>query len=360
LDLGYLLTLILPMGAVYFAGKTGNHNRYGWYLLAVYLFVAGIDHYIGPRWFDTTNERQRLPRSGKFHSILLYLSIPAALVLTASSAYYFSNTAELNLAGRIGWIISLGLAIAGLILSAGHELVHREARLDKISGDFLFALVCNSAHKIEHIRGHHMHVATRADSGFAGLNQSFYRYLPNSILRTFKNAWLAEKKRLNCMGRSAICARNELIIWYLISLGIAAIYYFCFGLPGIIFYMCQGLVALVGHHLINYIQHYGLERRKLDSGRYEKFTASNAWDCNFLISNVVSFYLPRHTDHHINPRCPYQLRQPTSESPQMPMGFSTTFFLALVPPLWFRVMNPRILEINKEAKSKHSLSSSPG
>ena len=254
----------------------------------------------------------------------------------------------------MGWIISLGLAIIALALSAGHELIHRESLGDKLIGGFLFAFVCDAAYKIDHIRGHHVHVATPADTGFVNFNQSFYHYFPHALKSTFLNAWSIEKRRLSRKGKPTLSWRNELISWHLVSLGIAAIYYFFFGMPGIIFFVGQGLIALIVTHLINYIQHYGLKRRKINGDRYEKFGDAHAWNCNFMISNLVTFCLPRHSDHHLNPRRPYQLLRHIEESPQMPMGYFGMFFMALVPSLWFKVMNPRILLYDSE-KSQKSL-----
>jgi alkane 1-monooxygenase len=116
-----------------------------------------------------------------------------------------------------------------------------------------------------------------------------------------------------------------------------------FGLLGIIFYLAQGVIAFTIQNIINYIQHYGLKRRPLEDGRYERFSAAHAWSCNFLLSNIISFNFPHHADHHLHPRRPYYLLQHLSESPQMPMGYFGMFFLALIPPLWFKTMNQCIL-----------------
>ena len=113
---------------------------------------------------------------------------------------------------------------------------------------------------------------------------------------------------------------------------------------GIIFFMGQGLVALILHHLVNYIQHYGLKRRKLSDGCYEKFSTAHAWNCNFLISNLAFLHFPHHTDHHLHPRRHYQNLRHCDESPQMPMGFVGMVFMAMIPPLWFKVINPHVLD----------------
>jgi alkane 1-monooxygenase len=338
----YLLPLILSLCSLYFASTTGKYNQYGWWLAAVMVLFTGIDHLFGQDLPNPSHDQLKHPEKSICYSFLPFLSLAAVTILSYYGVHFFCNTSELNWSGRIGWIISIGLATIALALSAGHELIHRQALVDKFIGGFLFAFLCNAAYKIYHIRGHHVHVATPADTGFVKLNQSFYHYLPRVLKNTFIDAWLIEKRRLYRKGNSTLYWRNELINWHLVSLTILAIYYFFFGLLGIIFFMGQGLIALITTYLINYIQHYGLERRKLDDGRYEKYSPAHAWNCNFLISNLTTFCLPRHSDHHLNPRQPYYLLRHIEESPQMPMGYFGMFFMALVPSLWFKVMNPLI------------------
>jgi alkane 1-monooxygenase len=333
----------LPLCAIYLANTTGKYNQYGWWLFAVLVLFTGVDQLFGKELPNPSSDKLKHPEKSIYYSFLPYLSLAAVTALSFYSAYFFSNTSELNWSGQIGWIISLGLAIIALALSAGHELIHRESLGDKLIGGFLFAFVCDAAYKIDHIRGHHVHVATPADTGFVNFNQSFYHYFLRALKSTFLNAWSIEKRRLYRKGIPTLSWRNEMISWHLVSLGIAAIYYFFFDLPGIIFFVGQGLIALIVTHLINYIQHYGLKRRKINDGRYEKFGHAHAWSCNFVISNLVTFCLPRHSDHHLNPKRPYQLLRHIEESPQMPMGYFGMFFMALVPSLWFNVMNPRIL-----------------
>ena len=349
----FLILMVLPLGALHIASKTGNFNQYGWWLASFLIVWMGADQLFGKEIFYSTGDQLKYRQQSFYYSFLLFLCLPAATALSVYSAYFFSNTNELNWAGRIGWIISLGLPISVLALCAGHELIHRDKLIERLSGGYLFAFVCMAAHKIDHVRGHHVNVATPEDSGSADLNQSFYHFLPQAIKKTFVNAWRHEKKRLNRNGNKELSWHNQLISGYLVSLGIGAVYLFFFGLPGIIFFIGQSLIALTWLHLVNYIQHYGLKRRKLDDGRHEKFCAAHAWNCNYLISNMVTFCLPRHTDHHLNPRRPYHLLQHLAESPQMPFGYFGMFFMALIPPLWFKVMNPRVLAYNKKEEEFH-------
>ena len=312
------------------------------------LFVV-IDQVFGKEWANPTSDAQQQSTKNVYYTLLLFSCIPAVVLLSFYGAYFFSITDELNWAGRIGWIISLGLAIAALALCPAHELIHRETLFERLTGGFLIAFVCNAGLKIEHIRGHHVKAATPEDTYSAKLNQTFYHFLLQGLYGTIVHAWFTEGKRLKRHGFPIISLHNELLCWNAVSLVIAVLYYFVFGLFGSIFFIGQGLVALTAQQLINYIQHYGLSRRKLNDGCYEKFSASHAWSCNFLISNMASFCLPRHTDHHLNPKRPYPFLSHFDQSPQMPLGYFGMFFLALIPPLWFKVMNRRLLAYNRKA-----------
>jgi alkane 1-monooxygenase len=352
----YLIFLILPLWALYLANTTEKYNQFGYWLIAVGVLFAVVDQLFAKEMPNPSDDQLKHNEKSNYYSFLPFLSLATVPALSFYGAYFFFSTEELNWLGRIGWMISLGLAIVALALSAGHELIHREKVIDKLMGGFLFAFVCNAAYKIYHIRGHHAHVATPEDTGFVNFDQSFYHYLPRALKNTFLNSWLIEKRRLCRKGNSTLWWHNELIIWHLLSLGMVAIYYFLFGLFGVIFFLGQGLIALIATHLINYIQHYGLMRHRFDDGHYERFSPAHAWSCNFLISNLTSFCLPRHTDHHLNPKRPFQRLRHIEESPQMPIGYFGMFFMALIPPLWFKVMNPRVLAYREDKASSLEVS----
>lgn len=344
LFLFYFQALLFPLCALYLANTTGNYNHYGWWLALAVIVFGAVDQLIGREPVYPLGDQLEHQEKSIYYSFIIFLSLPAAMVLSVYGAYFVSNEDALNWAGRIGWILSLGMGMTALTLSAGHELIHREKPIERLCGSFLFALVCNAVFCVEHIRGHHVNAATPLDAAYANFNQSFYHYFPRTLKNAYINAWRVEKKRLNRKGHLVLSWRNEMISWHLVTLVIAIIYYFFFGLFGLIFFIGQGFVALTIHCIVNYIQHYGLKRRKLDDGRYEKFSTAHAWNCNFFMSNMAFLHFPNHTDHHLNPRCPYQHLRHCEKSPQMPMGYIGMVFMTMIPPLWFKVMNPLVLE----------------
>lgn len=346
--------LILPIGAIQLAITSGYINLSGWCLAFILFTVIPIvEHIIGIDSTHTINDLKESPEKYSYYSILTFLCVPSVIVLSLYSALFFSDTPGLNWIGRIGWMITIGISIAALALCAAHELIHRKALLERLVGGFLLAFVCHSDFMVVHIRGHHAKVATPSDSSSARIGQSLYHFLLQSYRYTTAHAWVLEKEKLNRRGYSAFSWRNELIWWNALSIVLGTTYYFYFGPLGLVFFVGQGFVAITAHHIINYFQHYGLRRCKLENGKYEKFTPKHAWGSNFLFSDVLTFHLPRHADHHLNPRCRYQGLRHCDESPQMPLGYLGMFLLSMIPSLWFKVMNSRVLEHQKEHSAKH-------
>ena len=114
------------------------------------------------------------------------------------------------------------------------------------------------------------------------------------------------------------------------------------GWEGVVFFVAQSFFAFTLLEIVNYIEHYGLHRRKLENGRYERTTPAHSWNSNYLLTNLLLVQLQRHSDHHANPKRRYQVLRHYDESPQLPGGYATMVVLAIVPPLWFKVMNPRV------------------
>ena len=353
LFLSFMLNLIVPICAIKLSNATENYNLGPWvFCFLMFVLMPVVDHILGKDKTNLTVDPMKDRTRGDYYSFLILLSVLAVIAFSVYCAYFFSATQGFNWIGRIGWLVSLGMCIAGLALCPGHELIHRQWRIERLIGGFLLAFICNGFLATEHIRGHHVNVATPADIGTARFNQSFYAFFLQALRKSFVNAWLLEKKRLNRMGTSVLSWRNRLICWYFVSIGMAIAFYLMFGSLGLIFFLSQGLISLVAHQVINYIQHYGLSRCKKNDGRYERFSFEHAWNSNCLLSGMLSFQLQRHSDHHLNPRRPYQLLQHIDESPQMPTGYFGMFMMALIPPLWFKVLNPIVLANQRGKTSK--------
>lgn len=246
-----------------------------------------------------------------------------------------------SVAGGLGWVVSIGI-VGGLGINVAHELIHKDDRLETWAGGFLLSLVCYAGFKVEHLRGHHVHVSTPEDASSSRYNQSLYQFLPQAYVRNFLNAWKLEAQRLQRKGHKALSWRNELIWWYSISALVGIGFTLAFGWLGAAFFLSQSFFAFTLLEIVNYLEHYGLHRRKLDNGRYERTTPEHSWNSNYFLTNVFLFQLQRHSDHHAFAKRRYQVLRHHDIAPQLPAGYSAMIVLAMVPPLWKRVMNPRV------------------
>ena len=214
--------------------------------------------------------------------------------------------------------------------------------LAALAGGLLLAAVCYAGFKVEHVRGHHVHVSTPEDASSSRYGQSLYSFLPHAYKHNFLNAWRLESERLKRKGLPALHWRNELIWWYAISALFLLGFSLAFGWLGAIFFLGQSVMAFTLLEIVNYVEHYGLHRRRLDNGRYERTTPEHSWNSNFLLTNLFLFHLQRHSDHHAYAKRRYQVLRHYDSSPQLPNGYAGMIVLALFPPLWRAVMDPKV------------------
>ncbi|MET1077788.1 MAG: alkane 1-monooxygenase [Pseudomonas sp.] len=278
-----------------------------------------------------------------YYRLLSLVAVPVLLGLLGWSAWAFAEHPGWSWLGRLGWVLSVGTVLGAIGITVAHELIHKDPALERAAGGLLLAAVCYAGFKIEHVRGHHVHVSTPEDASSSRYGQSLYHFLPRAYYHNLRNAWALEAQRLKRRGLPALHWRNELITWYLISLGLLVGFGLALGTLGALFFLGQAWVALTLLEIVNYVEHYGLHRRKLDNGRYERTTARHSWNSNFLLTNLFLFHLQRHSDHHAHAKRRYQVLRHCDESPQLPAGYAGMVVLALFPPLWRRVMDPRVL-----------------
>lgn len=325
------------------AGENGTQNYWAWYL---YFFIFGLipiaDYLLGQ---DPSNpdEHTQVPTMSEekiYRVFTLVMAVLWFVVLFYSGHLFISN--DYNLLGQIGWIISVGTVGGIIAINLGHELVHKDPKIENWTGGLLLASVCYAGFKVEHVRGHHVKVSTPEDASSASYNQSLYHFLPRAFYHNFLNAWRLEKEHLERKGLKNVSRHNELIWWYGFSALLAVAFGLLFGWMGVLFFLAQGFVAAFTLEVINYVEHYGLHRRQDANGRYERTTPAHSWNSNYFLTNIALFHLQRHSDHHAYAKRRYQVLRHYDESPQLPAGYATMYALAFFPPLWRKVMNPRV------------------
>jgi alkane 1-monooxygenase len=187
-------------------------------------------------------------------------------------------------------------------------------------------------------------VATPEDPTSARWNESLYAFALRELPATALIAWDMERKRLARKGLPFWHWRNDLLQGYAITLSFAVILIVFLGWVMIPFLLLHHGFGWFQLTMANYIEHYGLLREKKDNGRYVPCEPIHSWNTNHIVSNLLLFHLQRHSDHHANPMRPYQALRNFGELPRLPSGYPGCFGLALFPPLWFKVMNPKVLE----------------
>lgn len=338
--LAYVPLLLLPIAAVAIDAGLPALAAALFPLGFLFLLVPAIELLTGR---DAANHAptQTGIADTAMHAALTWLMVPAWLLLLGWALGVPAGK-EMDLLSTLVWFTSLGVVGGVCAINTAHELIHKPGRLEPGLGGILLASVVYAGFKVEHVRGHHVHVSTPEDASSAQLGQTVYQFLPSALWKNARNAWRLEARRLHEAGLPAAHWRNELIAWYALSLCALAAAGLLHGWTGAAGFLLQAGVAAVTLEIINYIEHYGLERLQLASGRYERVTHQHSWNASEWLTNAMLFQLQRHADHHANPRRRYQVLQHLPTSPQLPTGYAGMFVLALFPPLWRRVVDPRV------------------
>lgn len=337
-----MVPLVLPPLLLAAGQATDLVNLFSWGVpVVVFGIIPVLDLLLGKDSLNPDEEADvpRMNGEAFYRFITLGWVVAFAALLVWSMLELASGT--FSVVGGIGWIVSVGI-VGGLGINVAHELIHKDGKLETRAGGFLLSLVCYAGFKVEHLRGHHVHVSTPEDASSSRYNQSLYEFLPQAYVRNFLNAWKLEAQRLQRKGYSALSWRNELIWWYGISATVFAGFTLAFGWLGAVFFLGQSFIAFTLLEIVNYLEHYGLHRRKLENGRYERTTPEHSWNSNYFLTNVFLFQLQRHSDHHAYAKRRYQVLRHHDVAPQLPAGYSTMIVLALFPALWKKVMNPRV------------------
>jgi alkane 1-monooxygenase len=286
----------------------------------------------------------------KIYDLILYSNLP---ILWGMIAWYFYVVAYIPLQNYEFWGISLsmGIFLGAMGINVAHELGHRDKAYERFLAKLLLLPNLYMHFIIEHNRGHHVNIATKEDPASARFNEVLYFFWIRSVCMTYISAWRLEAKRLRNEGKSFFSYHNEMIIFQLVQLSYLFLVWF-FG--GLALLLSAILIAVVGFLLletVNYIEHYGLSRKKLENGRYERVQPWHSWNSNHVLGRLILFELSRHSDHHFKANRKYQVLRHFDESPQLPYGYPMSMLMSFVPPLWFAVMNPRVKALEEQVET---------
>jgi alkane 1-monooxygenase len=331
--LAYALVFVTP--ALVMAGA---HMGSWWTLLPLaYVYV------VLPLFDEITGDG---PPDGPGPALRWIADLPLLLwvpVQFATVAWVLGRVAggQATVGETVGLTLSVGVMCGAGGINVAHELMHRYDPRARALAEVLMAFVSYPHFCVEHVHGHHRHVATPTDPATSRLGETVYAFYVRSVLGGLRSAWRLETERIRRAGRASVLADRRLR--YPLLLGSSYVLVFAaWGFTGLAVFVAQGVVAFSMLEIVNYLEHYGLQRQRLEGGGYERVSPRHSWNSGRRLSNGFLFNLARHSDHHHLASRPYDQLRSRPEAPQLPAGYSAMMLLALVPPAWFRVMDPLV------------------
>ena len=342
----WLLSVFFPLQPLLAASLvwyTGNELWVLMPILTTYVATPALDWIIGKDSNNPPDEVLIQVDRDPYYRRLTYAAVPMHF-LSLIVAVAFSVQYGLSAWAFIAMAVLAGLS-SGLAINTGHELGHKNSQLEKQLARLVLAIPGYGHFTVEHNRGHHIEVATPADTSSARMGESIYRFACREIPGSVRTAWKLEKDRLARRGRPVLHYENIILQSYAVTGLIWSLLIVAFGWLSIPFLIIHNAVAYWQLTSANYIEHYGLLRKQDENGKVERCQPHHSWNCNFLFSNLMLFHLQRHSDHHTYPLRRYQALRHYEDIPQLPIGYIGMYLLAYVPWLWFRVMNPRLMAL---------------
>lgn len=269
---------------------------------------------------------------------------PVQFALLVWMLWYVPGAAHLGPWEKVGVFFGMGVVSGTIGINYAHELMHQKSKLERWLADLLLASVLYSHFRSEHLRVHHIWVGTPRDPVTARYNEGFHRFFPRVLVQCHRSAWAAEVAMLARKGLPWWNRANPYWRYWALQGGMLALAVALGGWIGLGLFAVQAFVAVWQLELVNYIEHYGLTRRHLGEGRYEHVLPRHSWNSSYKASNWLLINLQRHSDHHYKPDRRFPLLQTygDDEAPQLPLGYPVMTIAAMIPPLWKRIMNPRV------------------
>jgi len=324
-----------------------------WYAFGV---IPALDWILGRELRNATPEQAQEAADDGLYRSVLFAYVALHLTVLFVVGHFLSTNPSVSALGFLGAAISYGVS-NGIGFTVAHELLHGRSWMEKTAANLLLAPLCYMHWTKSHLM-HHVKVATREDPSSARKGESLWSFIPRSVIGNIKDGYGAEAARRRAKKIPFWDTRNRALWWAGSPMLLGILATAAYGLKGLAFLSLQAVVGIWMLEIVNYIEHYGLARKKASNGRYERVEPRHSWNATTIYTNAVTFRLQRHSDHHAHENIPYQLLKDIKEAPQLPAGYPAMMLLSTIPPLYFKVMNPRVEEAEATAtlgKKKHSV-----
>jgi alkane 1-monooxygenase len=327
--LRYLLALLLP--ASIYVGLLAD----GFWSFTALGFAFGLVPVLEavlPTFAANLSEAQRAERLGQlWYDVLVLAQIPLHLGAIALFVKVVpEDRAAGDLTSLVGHITAMGVSCGTLAINVAHELGHRPNATYQRLAQGLLVTTLYGQFFIDHNLGHHKNVATPEDASTARYGEVLYAFWFRSIVGVWRTAW-----HLKPLLMAVLFTAEALMLFGFWLLAPEALVPF----------LAAAVMGVLLLETVNYIEHYGLLRQKVSAHRYENAQPVHSWNSNHPLGRFMLFELTRHSDHHAHPHKPYPVLDHFDEAPQMPAGYPAMMVLAALPPIWFRVMNPRLKQV---------------
>ncbi len=281
-----------------------------------------------------------------WYKLITIIWAPIQFCVLFGMIWYATGPGDAHLSPLETILLFFGVGvITGTVgINYSHELMHQKDSKERFLGDVLLSMVLYSHFRSEHLLVHHRYVGTPKDPVSARYNEGFYRYFPRVLRECFVSAFQAEKAMLRRKDKAWTDLSNPFFRYWGLQGLMLALALVIGGWEGLALFFWQAFVAVWQLELTNYIEHYGLTRKHLGDGKYEYVQPRHSWNASQKASNWLLINLQRHSDHHFKPdrRFPLLQNYEEDEAPQLPYGYPIMTMAAMAPPLWRRVMNPRV------------------
>jgi alkane 1-monooxygenase len=310
--------------------------------LLLYVVIPALDVVFGGDRGNPPEEVVAWLERDRYYRWVTYLFLPLQAVALVVGCWLIARHGGLGIIDRIGIAVTMG-SINGVAINTSHELGHKKQHRERWLARFALAPTFYGHFFIEHNRGHHVRVATPDDPASSRLGETFWEFLPRTVVGSVRSAWGLEQARLRRMGRATVSPRNDLLSAWAMLVVLWGALIAAFGVALLPYLAVQAVFGFALLEAVNYLEHYGLVRQQLPNGRWERVSPRHSWNNNNTVTNLFLYHLQRHSDHHANPTRRYQALRHFEESPQLPSGYATMIVLCYFPPLWRRVMDHRVL-----------------
>ena len=304
--------------------------------------VPALDRLIGQDQSNPPEDAVKDLENDKYYGRVVKAFVPLQYGVTLMGAYLASrkNTPALD---YLGLTLSVGV-LNGIGINTAHELGHKHDKAHRLLAMAALAPTAYTHFAVEHNFGHHKRAATPEDPASSRMGESFWKFLPRTVIGGFKSAIEIEKERLARKGKGFWSLDNELLQGWAMTGGLFATTTLLFGRRSIPFMVGQAAYGASLLEVINYVEHYGLKREKLANGKYERTAPTHSWNSNHIVTNLVLYQLQRHSDHHAHPSRSFQALRHFEKAPQLPGGYASMLLPAYVPSLWYKLMDERVIK----------------